>query len=62
VEKEKEENGEINEGIQIWIWRVFGKPGHTTSGWICTRRAREPVEVPWARKYFLVSWEANPVR
>ena len=34
---------------------------HTTSGWTWARRAREPVEVSWARNYFLVGWEVNPV-
>ena len=33
---------------------VFLQLGHTTSGWTWARRAREPVEVPWARNYFLV--------
>ena len=46
VEKEKGENGKINEGIQTWIWRVFVKLGHTTSGWTWAWRARELVGVP----------------
>jgi len=40
---------------------VFVKLGHTTSGWTWVGRAREPVKVPWARKYFLVGWEVNAV-
>jgi len=35
--------------------------GHTRSSWTWARRAREPVEVSWARNYFLVGWEVNPV-
>ena len=41
--------------------RVLLSWTHTRSGWTWARRAREPVEVTWARNYFLVGWEVNPV-
>jgi len=34
---------------------------HTTSGWTWAQRARETVEVSWARNYFPVGWEVNLV-
>ena len=41
--------------------RLFILDTHTTFGWTWARRAREPVEVSCARKYFLVGWEVNLV-
>jgi len=35
--------------------------GHTIYGWTWVWRAREPVEVSWARNYFLVGYEVNPI-
>lgn len=49
------EKGEGIEGEYCLPWT------HTTSGWTWAQRAWEPVEVSWARKYFLVGWEVNPV-
>ena len=49
---------EKEEGDQTWIWRVLVKIGHTTSSWTWARMARETMEVPWARKYLLVGWDA----
>lgn len=34
---------------------------HTTFGWTWASRTKEPVEVSWARDYFLVGWEINLV-
>jgi len=34
---------------------------HTTSGWTWAQRAREPMEVSWARDYFVVGREVNLV-
>ena len=39
----------------IVIWFAHSLLGHTISGWTWARRAREPVEVSWARNLF-PSW------
>ena len=51
---------ERREVLLSWS-RSFILDIHTTFGWTWDRRAREPVEVSWARDYFLVGWEVNPV-
>ena len=45
---------ERREILFILVWIIHF--GHTTSCWTWARRAREPVEVSWARNYFLVGW------